>query len=125
MAPIALYPDSLLAQVLVASTYPLEIVQAARLVQQNKELKGEKLMAAAKDKEWDPGVKAMFQFPDVLLMMNEKLEWTEKLGNAFLSQQNEVMAFAQRLRQKAEESGNRKTTRVGKIKGLFSSLRPK
>ena len=125
LAPIALYPDSLLAQVLAASTYPLEIVQAARFVQQNKDLKGEKLMAAAKDKDWEPSVKAMLAFPDVLSMMNEKLEWTEKLGNAFLSQQKEVMAFAQRLRQKAEESGNRKTTRVGKIKGLFSSLRPK
>ena len=84
VAPIALYPDALLAQVLAASTYPLEIVQAARFVQQNKELKGEKLMAAAKDKDWDPSVKAMLSFPDVLLMMNEKLEWTEKLGNAFL-----------------------------------------
>ena len=85
LAPIALYPDSLLAQVMTASTYPLEIVQAARLVQQNKDLKGEKLMQAAKDKDWEPSVKAMLQFPDVLTMMNEKLEWTEKLGNAFLS----------------------------------------
>src|SRR3989304_2235250 len=92
LAPIALYPDSLLAQVLTASTYPLEIVQAARLVQQNKEVKGEKLMEAAKDKDWEPSVKAMLQFPDVLAMMNEKLEWTEKLGNAFLSQQKDVMA---------------------------------
>jgi hypothetical protein len=111
MAPIALYPDSLLAQVLTASTYPLEIVQAGRFVQQNKELKGEKLIAAAKDKDWDPSVKAMLQFPDVLLMMNEKLEWTEKLGNAFLSQQKDVMASAQRLRKKAQESGNLKTTK--------------
>jgi hypothetical protein len=78
MAPIALYPDSLLAQVLVASTYPLEIVQAGRFVQQNKELKGEKLMAAAKDKEWDPSVKAMLEFPEVLTMMNEKLAWTPR-----------------------------------------------
>jgi len=63
VAPIALYPDSLLAQVLAASTYPLEIVQAARFVQQNKELKDEKLMAAAKDKDWEPSVKAMLEFP--------------------------------------------------------------
>ena len=105
MAPIALYPDSLLAQILAASTYPLEIVQAARFVEQNKELKGEKLMAAAKDKDWDPSVKAMLEFPDVLKMMNEKLEWTEKLGNAFLSQQKDVMTAVQRLRQKAQESG--------------------
>jgi len=116
MAPIALYPDELLAQVLVASTYPLEIVQAARFVQQNKELKGEKLMAAAKDKEWDPSVKAMLEFPEVLTMMNEKLEWTQKLGDAFLAQQKDVMASAQRLRQKAQESGNLKTTKEQVVK---------
>jgi hypothetical protein len=115
LAPIALYPDSLLAQVLTASTYPLEVVQAARFVQQNKELKGEKLMEAAKDKDWEPSVKAMLQFPDVLLMMNEQLEWTEKLGNAFLAQQKEVMASVQRLRQRAEESGNLKTTKEQKV----------
>jgi len=66
---------------------PLEIVQAGRFVQQNKDLKGEKLMAAAKDKDWDPSVKAMLEFSRCLAMMNDKLEWTEKLGNAFLSQQ--------------------------------------
>jgi hypothetical protein len=115
MAPIALYPDKLLAQVLAASTYPLEIVQAGRFVQQNKDLKGEKLMAAAKDKDWDPSVKAMLEFPDVLTMMNEKLEWTEKLGNAFLSQQKDVMTSVQRLRQKAQESGNLKTTKEQKV----------
>ena len=115
MAPIALYPDDLLAQVLAASTYPLEIVQAARFVKQNKELKGEKLMQAAKDKDWDPSVKAMLEFPDVLKMMNEKLEWTEKLGDAFLSQQKDVMESAQRLRRKAEESGNLKTTKEQKV----------
>ena len=115
VAPIALYPDALLAQVLTASTYPLEIVQAARFFEQNKELKGEKLMAAAKEKEWDPSVKAMLQFPDVLLMMNEKIEWTEKLGNAFLDQQKDVMESAQRLRRKAQESGNLKNTKEQKV----------
>jgi hypothetical protein len=115
LAPIALYPDSLLAQVLAASTYPLEIVQAARFVQQNKELKGEKLLAAAKDKDWEPSVKAMLEFPDVLLMMNEKLEWTQKLGDAFLGQQKDVMVSVQRLRQKAQESGNLKTTKEQKV----------
>ena len=115
VAPIALYPDSLLAQVLVASTYPLEIVQAARFVKQNKELKGEKLMAAAKDKDWDPSVKAMLEFPDVLLMMDEKIEWTAKLGDAFLDQQRDVMESIQRLRRKAQESGNLKTTKEQKV----------
>jgi len=116
VAPIALYPDSLLAQTLAASTYPLEIVQAGRFVQQNKDLKGEKLLQAAKDKDWDPSVKAMLEFPDVLLMMNEKLEWTEKLGNAFLSQQRDVMASVQRLRKKAQETGNLKTTKEQVVK---------
>ena len=115
MAPIALYPDALLAQVLAASTYPLEIVQAARFVEQNKDLKGEKLMQAVKDKEWDPSVKAMLQFPDVLLMMNEKLEWTQKLGDAVLGQQKDVMDSAQRLRRQAQESGNLRTTNEQKI----------
>jgi hypothetical protein len=115
VAPIALYPDALLAQILTASTYPLEIVQSARFVQQNKDLKGEKLMQAAKDKDWEPSVKAMLSFPDVLLMMNEKLEWTENLGNAFLGQQKDVMASVQRLRQKAQEAGNLKTTKEQKI----------
>ena len=116
MAPIALYPDELLAKVLAASTYPLEIVQAGRFLQQNKELKGEKLMQAAKDKEWDPSVKAMLQFPEVLTMMNEKLEWTQKLGDAFLAQQKDVMESAQRLRKKAHESGNLKTTKEQVVK---------
>ncbi len=115
VAPIALYPDDLLAQILAASTYPLEIVEAARFMKQNKELKGEKLMAAAKDKDWDPSVKAMLQFPQVLSMMDEKLEWTQKLGDAFLAQRKDVMASAQRLRQKAQESGNLKTTQEQKV----------
>ena len=114
-APIALYPDSLLAQVLAASTYPLEIVQATRFVKQNKDLKSEKLMASAKDKDWDPSVKAMLEFPDVLIMMDEKIEWTERLGNAFLDQQRDVMESVQRLRRKADESGNLKTTKEQKV----------
>ena len=115
VAPIALYPDDLLAQVLAASTYPLEVVQAARFLEQNKNLKGEKLMEASKDKDWDPSVKAMLQFPDVLAMMNEKLEWTQKLGDAFLDQQGDVMSAVQRLRRKADESGNLKTTTEQKV----------
>jgi hypothetical protein len=115
LAPIALYPDALLAQVLTSSTYPLEIVQAGRFVQQNKDLKGDKLLAAAKDKDWEPSVKAMLSFPDVLLMMNDQLEWTEKLGNAFLGQQKDVMASVQRLRKKAQQAGNLKTTKEQKV----------
>jgi hypothetical protein len=115
LAPIALYPDDLLAQVLSASTYPVEVVQAARFGKENAKLKGEQLMAATKDKDWDPSVKAMLQFPDVLAMMDEKLDWTTKLGDAFLSQERDVMDTVQRLRRKADEAGNLKTTKEQKV----------
>ncbi len=115
LAPIALYPDDLIAQILAASTYPVEVVQAARFVKENAKLKDEKLMAAAKDKDWEPSVKAMLQFPDVLKMMDEKLDWTSKLGDAFLSQQRDVMDSVQRLRRKANETGNLKTTKEQKV----------
>ena len=115
LASIALYPDNLVAQVLSASTYPVEVVQAARFVKENSKLKDDKLMAAAKDKDWDPSVKAMLEFPEVLAMMDEKLEWTTKLGDAFLSQQRDVMDSVQRLRRKANETGNLKTTKEQKV----------
>lgn len=116
LAPIALYPDPLLAQVLTASTYPLEIVQADRFAKQNKGLKGDQLLHAAKDKDWDPSVKAMLQFPEVLSMMSEKLDWTQNLGDAFLAQQRDVMDAVQRLRVKAYESGNLKSTKEQVVK---------
>ena len=116
LAPIALYPDSLLAQVLAASTYVLEVVQAARFAKENASLKGEALTQAAKDKDWDPSVKAMLEFPDVLQMMSDKLEWTQNLGDAFLGQQREVMDSVQRLRAKAQESGNLKSTKEQVVK---------
>ena len=84
LAPIALYPDSLLAQVLVAATYPLEVVQADRWVKQNQNLKGEKLSAALEKKSWDLSVKALVPFPQVLGMMVDQLDWTQRLGDAFL-----------------------------------------
>jgi hypothetical protein len=115
LAPIALYPDDLVAQVLTASTYPVEVVQAARFAKENSSLKGEQLLAATKDKDWDPSVKAMLQFPDVLAMMDEKLDWTTKLGNAFLAQERDVMDAVQRLRVRANEAGNLKTTQEQKV----------
>jgi hypothetical protein len=115
LAPIALYPDDLLAQVLSASTYPVEVVQAARFAKENAKLQGEPLLTAAKDKDWDPSVKAMLQFPDVLAMMDEKLDWTTKLGDAVLSQQRDVMDSVQRLRREADEAGNLKTTKEQKV----------
>jgi hypothetical protein len=111
VAPVALYPDSLLAQILMASTYPIEIVQADRFAKKNKDLKGDKLLEAAKNEDWDPTVKSLLQFPEVIGMMSEKLDWTTKLGDAFLAQQKDVMDSVQRLRKKANESGNLKTTK--------------
>jgi Protein of unknown function (DUF3300) len=112
VAPIALYPDSLLAQVLMASTYPLEIVSAARWVKANPKLKDQALEDALQTQPWDPSVKSLTVFPEVLTMMNEKLDWTQKLGDAFLAQQIDVMNAIQRLRSKAQAQGNLKTTQV-------------
>jgi hypothetical protein len=111
LAPIALYPDSLLTQVLMASTYPIEIVQADRFAKKNKDLKGDKLLEAAKNEDWDPTVKSLLQFPEVVGMMSDKLDWTTKLGDAFLAQQKDVMDSVQRLRKKAQDAGNLKTTK--------------
>jgi hypothetical protein len=105
LAPIALYPDPLLGQVLSAATYPLEVVQAARFVQQNPSLKGDVLAQVVTDQPWDASVKALVQFPAVLIMMNDQLAWTEKLGDAFLAQQDAVMDTAQALRTKALAAG--------------------
>lgn len=106
VAPIALYPDSLLTQVLMASTYPLEIVQADRWVKSNAALKGDALAKALEQQTWDPSVKSLVNFPDVLAMMSEKLDITSKLGDAFISQQKDVMDSVQRLRAKAKAAGN-------------------
>src|SRR2546423_12751090 len=107
LAPIALYPDSLLAQVLMASTYPLEVVQADRWVKENPKLKDS---ADALNKlTFDPSVKSLLGFPQVLTMMSEKLDWTVKLGDAFLADQKAMMDAVQRLRNKANAQGNLKT----------------
>jgi len=115
LAPIALYPDSLLAQVLMASTYPLEVVQAARWSKQNASLKGDALTSALDGQPWDPSVKAVAAFPQVIQMMNEKLDWTQQLGDAVLAQQAEVMETVQNLRKKAQAQGNLKTTKEQKV----------
>jgi hypothetical protein len=111
LAAIALYPDALLSQILMASTYPLEVVQADRWVKQNKNLKGDPLTAALEKQPWDPSVKSLVNFPQTLSMMSEKLEWMQSLGDAFLAQQKDVMDAVQRLRKQAHEAGNLKTTK--------------
>jgi Protein of unknown function (DUF3300) len=115
LAPVALYPDSLLTQILMASTYPLEVVKANNWVKQNKGLKGDALTAVLEKQEWDPSVKSLVNFPQVLQMMNDKLDWTQKLGDAFLAQQKDVLATVQALRAKALEAGNLKTTKEQKV----------
>jgi len=115
LAPIALYPDSMIAQILMASTYPLEVVQADRWMQQNKTLTGDALDDALKEKSWDPSTKSLCHFPDVLFAMSDKLDQTSKLGDAFLSQKDDVMATIQELRRKAETQGNLKTTKEQKV----------
>ncbi|WP_447985503.1 DUF3300 domain-containing protein [Nitrospira sp. Nam74] len=105
LAPIALYPDSLLSQILMASTYPLEIVEAARWVKAHPTLHGDQAVKATDQYNWEPSVKSLVAFPNVLAMMDEKLDWTERLGDAFLSQQPEVMDTVQNLRQRASANG--------------------
>src|SRR5499427_6346033 len=102
LAPIALYPDALLAQILMASTYPLEVIEAERWVTANKNLKDDALKAAVGKQTWHDSVKSLVATPSVLDMMSDKLDWTQKLGDAVLAQQPDVMDAVQRLRQKAQ-----------------------
>jgi Protein of unknown function (DUF3300) len=111
LAPIALHPDSLVSQILMASTYPLEVVQAERWAKQNASLKGDALTAALEKQDWEPSVKSLVNFPQVLTMMSEKLDWTQKLGDAFLADQKKVLDTIQSLRAKAQASGNLQTTK--------------
>jgi len=110
LAPIALYPDALLSQVLMAATYPLEVVEAARWSQANPNLKGDAALAAVKDKSWDVSVKSLVAFPQTLQMMSNQLDWTQKLGDAMIGQQKDVATAVQRLRAKAQAAGNLKST---------------
>ena len=115
LAPIALYPDALTAQILMASTYPLEVVEAERWRSQNSQLQGNDLDEALQDMSWDPSVKSLCHFPDILKSMSDKLDQTRKLGDAFLEQEEEVMTTVQELRKKAMEQGNLNTTNEQKV----------
>jgi hypothetical protein len=116
LAPIALYPDALLAQILMASTYPLEVVEAARWQKANPTLKDKALEDALEKQTWDPSVKSLTAVPQVLTMMNEKLDWTTKLGDAFLAQQEDVLKTTQALRAKADQAGNLKSSQEMTVK---------
>jgi hypothetical protein len=110
VSPIALYPDPLLGQVLAASTYPLEVVEAEQWIQQNPNLRSTDLMNAAKQQNWDPSVQALVAFPDALSLLNRDISWTTDLGNAYLAQQQDVMSAIQRMRVRAEQNGKLTST---------------
>src|SRR6185369_1214695 len=115
VAPIALYPDALVAQVLAASTYPTEIVEADRWMQQNSNLKGQQLADEVDNQAWDPSVKALTQFPSVLANMDKNLSWTASLGDAYVNHQQDVMDAIQAMRRRAEQAGNLQTTSQQKV----------
>jgi hypothetical protein len=115
VAPIALYPDPLLSQILMAATYPLEVVAAARWSQANPTVTGDALQTAMTSQPWDPSVKALTAVPQTLQMMNDKLDWTQQLGDTFLAQQSEMLDAVQRLRARADANGELKSTPQQKV----------
>jgi hypothetical protein len=115
VAPIALYPDPLLAQTLAASTYPLEIIQLQQWLEKNKNLKDKALADAVAKESWDPSVQALAALPDVVKRLADDIQWTTDLGNAFLAQQSDVMDAVQRMRKKAQDKGNLKSTEQQKV----------
>jgi hypothetical protein len=110
VAPIALYPDALVAQILSAATYPAEVVEANRWMQEHTDLKGDALAQAVDPQSWDPSVKALTQFPSVLAMMDKNLSWTSSLGDAYVNGQQNVLDAVQVMRQRAQQAGNLKST---------------
>ena len=115
LAPIALYPDGLLSQILMASTYPLEVVEAGRWARDNPNVTGKALEDAMQQQSWDPSVKALTSVPQTLAMMNDKLSWTQQLGDTFLAQQEDVLAAVQTLRARADAQGNLKSSDKQKV----------
>lgn len=115
VAPIALYPDPMLSQTLVAATYPLEIIQLQQWLEKNKNLKDKALVDAVKKQDWDPSIQAMAALPEVVKQLAENIKWTTDLGNAFLAQQSDVMDAVQRMRAKAKNAGNLKSSEQQKV----------
>ena len=122
VAPIALYPDSLVAQVLAASTFPAQVVEADRWVQDHPDLKGDALAQAVDQQNWDPSVKALTAFPSVLANMDKNLSWTSSLGDAYYNQQQDVMDAVQVMRQKAQDAGNLKSTAQQTVQDQGSTI---
>jgi hypothetical protein len=115
VAPIALYPDPMLAQVLAASTYPLELMQLQQWLAKNKDLKDKALEDAVSKQPWDPSVQGLAALPEVVKRLTDDIQWTTDLGNAFLAQQSDVMDAVQRMRKKAKDAGNLKSTEQQKV----------
>ena len=115
VAPVALFPDPLLAQVLVASTYPIDVAEAQQWLDKNPNLKGDELAAEAEKKDWDPSVQSLVSYPDALKRMSENIQWTTDLGDAFLAQESDVMDAVQRLRAKAKEGGKLESNEQQKV----------
>jgi Protein of unknown function (DUF3300) len=124
LAPIALYPDDLVAQILTASTYPLEVVQAARWLNEHSNVQGDALQDAMQQQPWDASVKGLMAVPQVLAMMNDKLDWTQQVGEAFLAQPDDVSNAMQQLRAKAAANGNLKSSKQLKVSKVAASGPP-
>jgi hypothetical protein len=124
VAPIALYPDPLLSQILVASTYPLELVQARQWLQRNPGLTGAGLTQAAQQQNWDPSIQALVVFPDLVQRLNRDITWTTNLGNAFLAQQPDVMDAVQRMRFRAQQAGKLASTSQQRVSTMNDGGQP-
>src|SRR5246127_3461190 len=122
VAPIALYPDAFVAQILAASTYPDQVVVADRWLQQNPSLKGQELAQAVDKQPWDPSVKALTEFPSVLANMDKNLSWTSSLGDAYVNQQDDVMNAVQVMRKRAQDAGNLQSTSQEKVSNHGSTI---
>jgi hypothetical protein len=124
VSTIALYPDPLISQILVAATYPLEIVEASQWLQRNPGLTGPALTQAAAGQNWDPSIQALVMFPDVIQRLNEDITWTTNLGNAFLAQQADVMSAIQRMRLSAQQAGKLATTPQQQVATTYDAGQP-
>src|SRR6202163_1308397 len=126
VAPIALYPDALMAQILAAAAYPDQVVEAGKWIQQNKSLQGGQLAQEVDKQSWDPSVKALIQFPAVLANMNQNLAWTSELGDAHVNQPQELTQAIQTMRERAKQAGNLNTTAQEKVssKGKTIVIQP-
>src|SRR5262245_20937737 len=115
LSPIALYPDSLLSQVLMAATYPADVAEAAKWSKENKDQKGDAAVKMIQDKPWDPSVQSLVAFPQILQVMGDQPDWVQKLGDAFLASSKDVLDAVQRLRTKAQSAGNLKSNEQQKV----------